>query len=182
MLTRTHPIVEGLASHVLESALDEAIDGPGRRCGVVRTNAVSQRTTVLLLRTRFHILDRGRDGRQRPLLAEDLVLTGFTGAPDRASWLSSDHVEPLLDVEADANIGPDQAQQALRRVLERFDVLRPRLDALADERGEALLEAHRRVRKAARSGTRSIKVEPHKPADVLGVYVYLPAAAVGAAS
>ena len=40
-LTRTHRIVEGLAAHVLEIALDRTRNGLGMRCGVVRTNAVA---------------------------------------------------------------------------------------------------------------------------------------------
>lgn len=175
LLTRTHPVVEGLASHVLETALDADLDGPGRRCGVVRTGAVERRTTLLLLRMRFHIVNLGRDGAERPLLAEDLALAGFAGSPDHAEWLDTATLEQLLDVEADTNIGADQAQTHIRRVLERFESLRPRLDQIAEERGQVLLDAHRRVRKATRSGVRALRIDAHKPADVLGVYVYLPA-------
>ena len=177
LLTRTHPIVEGLSAHVLETALDANLGGPGRRCGVVRTSAIKQRTILLLLRMRFHIVNLGRDGTERPLLAEDLVLAGFAGSPQHAEWLNTTSVEPLLDVEVDTNIGADQAQTHIRRVLERFESLRPRLDEIAEERGQVLLDAHRRVRKATRSGVRALKIEVHKPADVLGVYVYLPVSA-----
>jgi hypothetical protein len=160
---------------VLETALDGHLIGPGRRCGVVRTSAVERRTTLLLLRMRFHIVNLGRDGAEHPLLAEDLVLAGFAGSPDRAEWLEPEALEPLLDVHADTNIGADQAQTHISRVLERFKDLLPRLNQIADERGQALLDAHRRVRKATRSGVRALKVDVYKPADVLGVYVYLPA-------
>ena len=175
LLTRTHPVVEGLAAHVLETALDPNLDGPGKRCGVVRTNAVERRTTLLLLRLRFHIVNQGRGGTERPLLAEDLVLAAFTGSPEKAEWLPSDGVEGLLDVDADTNIGADQAQTHIKRVLDRFEDLRPYLDRIAGERGNALFDAHRRVRKATRSGVRALKVDVHRPADVLGVYLYLPA-------
>jgi len=37
-----------------------------------------------------------------------------------------------------------------------------------------LLDAHRRVRIAARETNVSHRVEPQLPCDVLGVYVYLP--------
>jgi hypothetical protein len=174
LLTRTHPVVEGLAAHILETALDKELIGPGRRCGVVRTGAVERRTTLLLLRMRFHLVNLGRDGKERPLLAEDLVLTGFTGSPENAEWLNPDTLEPLLSVTADTNIGADQAQTHIRRVLDRFAELRPRLDQIAEERGNAVLDSHRRVRKATRSGVRALKIDVHKPADVLGVYVYLP--------
>ena len=175
LLTRTHPVVEGLAAHVLETALDNHLDGPGKRCGVVRTAAVSRRTTVILLRMRFHIVNQGRDGKERPLLAEDLALVGFTGSPEHAEWLPLSDVEPLLLADADANIGSGQAQNAISRIIDRFDHLRPHLDQVAQERGEALFDAHRRVRKATRSGVRALKVDVHTPADVLGIYVYLPA-------
>jgi hypothetical protein len=179
LLTRTHPVVEGLAAHVLETALDPELVGPGRRCGVVRTNSVELRTTLLLLRMRFHIVNQGRDGKERPLLAEDLVLAGFTGSPERAEWLPPDSLETLLDVGADTNIDADQAKTHIRRVIERFEDLLPRLDRIAEERGKALFDTYRRVRKATKSGVRALRVDVHKPADVLGVYIYLPAAMGG---
>jgi len=58
--------------------------------------------------------------------------------------------------------------------VQRFGALRPHLDQVADQRGQALLDAHRRVRTASRAGVRSLSVDAHKPADVLGVFVYLP--------
>ena len=180
-LTRTHPIVEGLAAHVVETALDPALQGPGRRCGVVRTSAVDRRTTVLLLRMRFHIVNQGRDGQRAPLLAEDLALVGFRGSPEQAEWLDSGEAEALLNADADANIGAGQAQNAITRILDRFNVLKPHLRTVADAHGAALLDAHRRVRKATRSGVRALKVDVHHPADVLGVYVYMPTRAGGVA-
>lgn len=173
-VTRTHPVVEGLATHVMETALDVALVGPGKRCGVIRTKDVTLRTTVLLLRMRFHIVNQGRDGQQRPLLAEDLTLVGFRGRPDKAEWLTNKEVEPLLQAEASANIDPGIAKDSIRRILERFDVLQAHLDNVANKRGKALLDAHKRVRKATKSGVRALKVEVHNPADVLGVYLYLP--------
>ena len=83
-------------------------------------------------------------------------------------------MEPLLSAVADANIGSGQAQNVISRITDRFDDLRPQLDQVAEERGEALFNAHRRVRKATQSGVRAVKVDVHTPADVLGIYVYLP--------
>lgn len=173
-LTRTHPVVEGLAQFLLETALDPELEGPGRRCGVVRTRDVQARTTVLLLRMRFHILTRGRDGAERPLLAEDHLLVGYRGSPDQAEWLPSDEVEALVAAPPHANILPEQARDHIERIVQRFGALRPHLDQVADQRGQALLDAHRRVRTASRAGVRSLSVDAHKPADVLGVFVYLP--------
>jgi superfamily II DNA or RNA helicase len=174
LLTRTHPLVEGLAAHVLETALDPELTGVGRRCGVIRTRDVKRRTTVLLLRMRFHIVNQGRDGVARPLLAEDHLLAGFSGSPDRAEWLPRAEVEPLLAAQPHANLLPEQARDHLNRVTDRFEAVRGKLDEIAEMRGQQLFDSHRRVRKATKTGVRSLKVDVHPP-DVIGIYIYLPA-------
>ena len=176
-LSRTHPIVEGLASYVMDTALDPIGDGVARRCGVIRTSRVQKRTTLLLVRMRYHIVTRrmrGGKASEAPLLAEDCQLLAFTGSPQNAEWLDSQIAEELLRAEPEANIQPDQATHFLRQVLDGFDALRPHLDAVARQRGDELLDAHRRVRIAARETNVSHRVEPQLPCDVLGVYVYLP--------
>ncbi len=55
-LERTHPFVEGLATYVMDTALDAAAGGVARRCGAIRTGAVACRTTLLLVRCRYHIV------------------------------------------------------------------------------------------------------------------------------
>ncbi|MFH1465604.1 MAG: helicase-related protein [Pseudomonadota bacterium] len=178
VLGRTHPVVAGLASHVLEAALDPlglgAGSSPARRCGVTLTHAVRERTVLLLLRLRFHLVIRSGGDEERELLAEDAVLAAFTGSPGAPIWLADP--DSLLEAEPAANLGDDMKRPHLGRVLAREAELRPHLDALARQRGEALLEAHRRVRKAAGLGLRALRVEPHLPADLLGVFVFLPAA------
>jgi superfamily II DNA or RNA helicase len=173
-LARTHPVVEGLASHVLDTALDPLGEGVANRCGAIRTSGVSVRTTLLLVRYRFHLVT-AKGGAERPLLAEDAEVLAFTGSPAEASWLGADATKRLLDVRAEANVPPELASRAVERILDDFDVIRPVVDARARERADALKAAHRRVREAAdlRTGTR-YRVEPQLPADVLGIYVYLP--------
>jgi superfamily II DNA or RNA helicase len=173
-LSRTHPYVEGLASHMADAALDALEEAPAKRLGAVRSGMVQKRTTLLLLRLRFHIADAlGRTG---ALLAEESQLVAFRGAPGAAEWLSQEEVEALLAVAPTADISPDQQRDALERVLSEFDQVRPHLDEVAHNRAENLAECHDRVRKAmARTGAGVTKVAPELPADILGVYVYLPA-------
>jgi len=164
-----------LASYVMDAALDPLLEGVARRSGVIRTRAVEVRTTLLLVRFRYHIVTRRGDD-EIALLAEDCQTLGFTGAPQAAQWLSSEQVEPLLDAEPAANIAPQQASDFLRRVVEGFDALRGPLNEAAEARGQELLDAHRRVRSAARIKGVRYDVRPHLPPDVLGVYVLLPVA------
>lgn len=172
-LSRTHPFVEGLATYVMDSALDPQAESIARRCGVIRTKVVDKRTTLLLLRFRYHIITRQRDV-ETPLLAEECVLLAFAGAPERAEWLDANAAEKLLYARAGANTPPDQAQHFLRRVLDNFEALWPHLNAVADEHGAKLLESHRRVRTASRVTGVNYRIEAQTPPDVLGVYIYLP--------
>ncbi len=179
-LTRTHPLVESLAAYVMNSALDtaEGDDTPSaRRAGAIRTAAVQRRTTLLLLRFRYHLITKiGNEERQ--LLAEDSLTLAFEGAPDNATWLEPEAAEALLSAQPDENIHPQQAADFVERVIVGFDQISPKLNELAEARGDALLSAHIRVREAAyRRGDRrpQHRVEAQLPPDVLGIYVFLPA-------
>ncbi len=177
-LTRTHPLIESLSSFVLESALDPLngtdIKNPARRCGVIRTKAVDKRTTVLLVRFRYHIIKEKKGGENKPLLAEECGLLAFTGSPENAVWLGKDEAEKLLQASPDANVNPDQARDFVQKVIDGFDHLRPHLDETAKQLGAQLLDAHQRVRIAAKQKGVQTHVEPNLPPDVLGIYVYLP--------
>lgn len=173
-LNRTHPIVEELAAHVRDTTLDPLSDSIAHRCGVIRTRGVNRRTTLMLLRLRYHIITK-RGEEQIPLLAEDAQLVAFEGAPANATWLDAETAEQTLALQPDANVLPDQATTFLQRVLDEFDQLQPHLQEVAEQRGAELLEAHRRVRTAAQMKGVSYEVKTETP-DVLGIYIYLPVA------
>ena len=173
VLHRTHPLVEGLATHVLNSALDPLLGGLARRAGVMRSSVVATRTVLMLLRLRFHIVTTTRDG-ERNLLAEDALLTAFTGDPASPKWLAEAEAEQLAGLKPDANVPPDIATHQLLSVTEHLPGMVPMLDTFARTRGQQLLEAHRRVRTAA--GARGSYRIDHSPPDVLGIYIFLPVA------
>ncbi len=180
-LNRTHPLVEGLAAYVMDTALDSVEDPRNkpiaRRCGLIRTSAVQTRTTLLLLRLRFHIHTPSRSGREiQPLLAEESQLFAFRGSPQQAEWFDDEQaIAELLDARSQANTPQAQIQHFLRQVIDAYPTyLAPRLEDLVRERAEVLREAHRRVRRSASAIVRGVSVEPQLPPDVLGVYVYLP--------
>jgi superfamily II DNA or RNA helicase len=172
LLTRTHPVVEALAAHTLDQALDPFGTSPVSRCAVVRTRAVDRRTTLLLVRLRYHV-DTRNDGRARALLAEDALVLAFTGSPEAPRWLASADAEALIGAVPDANIPPELAVRQAGAAIDRLQELRPALETVARDRADRLLDAHRRVREAARAkGT--VTVSPQLPVDVVGVYVLLP--------
>ncbi|GAA1467249.1 DEAD/DEAH box helicase [Nocardiopsis exhalans] len=179
-LVRTDPLVGALASHVLDAALDPDTAGPrpARRCGVVRTSAVEKRTTLLLVRYRFHLTLPSRHGTKQ-LVAEDAKLLAFRGAPDRAEWLDPSEAVALLDARPDANTDPASAERSMTKILEGLPSVSDRLVEYGRELADELTESHRRVRGASGEIRRGLKVVPQEPADVLGAYVYLPAPAAG---
>lgn len=173
-LNRTHPFVEALASHVMDTALDPQTDGIAYRAGAIRTAAVATRTTLLLVRFRFDITT-SRSSAEHSQLAEECRLMAFAGAPENAEWLDTEQAEALLDAEPAANILSEQKSEFVARVVQGFDALRPHIEETARSRGEELLDAHKRVRSAARMRGMGYTVESKLPPDILGVYVFLPA-------
>jgi hypothetical protein len=173
-LNRTHPFVAGLAGYLMDTSLDTLAQGAGRRCGVIRTSKVNSRTTLLLVRFRYHILTQAADGSETPLLAEDCKILAFAGSPQNAEWLDETATVGLPDAEPEANVAPEQAAEFVRKVGGGMERLRPHLNDVARLRGQELLDSHRRVRQAARQRGVRQRVEPTLPPDVLGIYVYLP--------
>jgi superfamily II DNA or RNA helicase len=180
-LSRTHPLVEGLAAYVMDTALDSQEDPDNRplarRCGVIKTSKVQIRTTLLLARLRFHILAPARAGREpQALLAEECRLFAFRGSAQNAEWFEDEQeIEALLQARAEANLPALQIEHFLRQVTDNFSAqLGPRLAELARIRANELRESHWRVRKTAHLSVKDLSVEPQLPPDVLGLYVYLP--------
>ena len=172
-LSRTHPIVEGLATYTMDAALDPFLDGAAKRSGVIRTKAVHQTTTLLLLRFRYHIVTHKR-GEEIPLLAEECQVVGFAGREEQPTWLPSEAVENLLQATPDVNVQPQQQTQFISRTVAQLPVLQAALNGIAEQRGQELLDAHRRVRTAARQTGVRYTVRPQLPPDALGIYLLLP--------
>ncbi|MFD0415205.1 DEAD/DEAH box helicase [Streptomyces sp. NPDC127108] len=174
-LVRTDPAIGAIASYVLDSALDANTPGPrpARRCGVVTTDAVTIRTTLLLVRYRFHLTLPSRTG-ERQLVAEDARLLAYEGMPSRARWLDDEAAAALLAARASANTHEQLARNQIGRALDGLPDLAGHLTEYGTSLAAELDASHRRVRKANEEIVRGLKVVPQEPADVLGVYVYLP--------
>jgi SNF2 family DNA or RNA helicase len=179
-LDRTDPYVAAIARYVLESALDETVpdtERPARRAGVMRTSAVAKRTTLLLVRFRLHLTlpTRAADAEPRRIVAEEARVLAFRGAPQSAEWLDDNQVDGLLLATPTGNVLPEAARPLLERVVAGLDTLTPHISDVADTLADGLRQSHIRVREAAGQRVRrQITVVAQKPADVLGVYIYLP--------
>lgn len=178
VLNRTDLVVEAVANYVLESALDAHLPAEqrvARRCAVIRTDAVSTRTTLLLVRYRFHLNLPSRTG-TRQLVAEDMATLVFEGAPAKPTWLSADAVTDLLQTHPSGNVPAPQAAQFITRALDGLPDIATYLADHGEQLAQGLLQSHRRVRQASADVVRGLKVTVEPGGDILGVFVYVPPA------
>lgn len=173
-LGRTSPIVEGLAGWALDQALDPVARDArpvASRCGIISTAKVAARTTLLVGRFRYHLQIGGASG--ETLLCEEVVPLACTGSADAPTWLGKEESEALLAAKPERNLINtliDQQIELLTGALPKFQVA---LATIAKQRAQAQLEAHERVREAARTRGK-VTVSPVLPVDILGAYVLLP--------
>ena len=163
---RNHPLVEGLARHLLEEALENDNNPIAARCGFTVTDAVEKRTTLLLLRLR-HLLETP----QNQILAEECFVVGFTGSPANPLWLSAEAAMRLLQAEPVGDIPLLMKRLELAELLGRVGELEE-LHTIAEGRSHILAQSHRRVRAITKEG--QVRVKPQLPMDILGVLILQP--------
>jgi superfamily II DNA or RNA helicase len=169
-LHRSHPLVTVLAEHLLEESL-QGQSHLAARCAVTLTEAVDVVTTLYLLRLR-HQLSYVRRREPFHLMAEETLTLAIKGRAN-PEWLADETTGRLLDCQPSGNLPADQVTREIQTALAFLQSQQPRLEALAHERGQALLADHRRVREAAKD-VGQYRVSPCLPVDVIGVYVLLP--------
>ena len=173
-LGRTSPVVEGMASWLLDQALDAESRDAGAvaaRCGAIFTSAVEVRTTLLVARFRYHLASGAAGG--ETLLCEEIAPLACTGPAAAPDWLPAAEGERLMAARPERNLLPTAIDQQLSVLLPSLPVFQDSLQSVAAERAAELVEAHRRVRAAARERQR-IDVEPVLPVDLLAAFVLLP--------
>jgi hypothetical protein len=180
---RTHPLVVTLADTLLERALEsqsqaaETSDADAvARSGAAFVADVSLKTTVLLLRMR-HQLTVTRGTQTRLMLCEEAVAVAVAGAAP-LTVLKADQVRALLGTEAARNMPPPIRDRHLQQSLEALPGWTGDLEAIAQQRAQALLQDHRRIREAA-DAKGSYQVTASLPVDVMGIFVLVPAGVSG---
>lgn len=172
-LSRTHPLVAGLANYLVDTVLDPTLHSVAARAGITRVAEVERRTTLVLARFRHQIVVSRRNRPDLPLLAESAEIVGFDGPPSDPNWLDRDAVEALLTATPVGNVSDAMAQEFLGEALAELPRWRDDLDERAHELADELAASHRRVRSGSGAGGR-VEVVPTLPVDVLGVYLLMP--------
>lgn len=176
-LSRTHPIVEGLASYVLETALDDvqaAAEAPiAKRCGVTKTGGVKEKTSIVVVRIRYHLTVQRKDEVRTPLLAEEVLTLAFTGSPSSPNWLPGEQAKNVLNISPSGNLPTSLVKQQIAHLLDSLHEIRSELERISVARAELLCDAHSRIRRSTKLGGR-VTVKPLEDVDILGCFILLP--------
>jgi hypothetical protein len=170
-ISRNHLLTTALAEYLFGIALQP--DGNrniAARCGVIRSKDVEAITVLLLLRIRFLLKDKRLD---IPSFAEECIVSGFQGTIGSEKWLSQEKAESLFEgVVPSENISDNDKKYWVDTVLKDFNKAKYKIDALAKERANTLLQSYERLRKTIKSG--QVTVEPLLPMDVLTLSIIVP--------
>ena len=167
---RNHRFVEQLCQLVMANTV--AREGQrAARAAVIRTRQVHTKTTLLLFRCR-NVIEQGGGGHR--IVAEEMLLWGWSGTPDEREHLDHERASELLGaVRASSNLSPEARTSFLENELSLLDRLNQDFDELAEEQSKQLVAAHQRF-SAIVGRQRYQVVYPILPMDLMGLYVFLP--------
>jgi len=168
---RNHIFVEQLCQVIMAHSLAHEVSAGAARASVIKTDSVAVKTTILLFRVR-NVIEEKQGTHQ--IVAEEMLLWGYTGNPDESSFLYQDECKKLIDnAKPTANLTKEARASFLENELEKVPDLKSEFDAVAEERSKHLVEAHERFRKVM-GGSKFQVVYPVLPMDVMGMYILLP--------
>ncbi len=169
-LGRTHPIVALVCDAVLADAFAPAPDRRFFRSGAMATDAVGERTILLLLRFRYLLREQVDE------FAEEVVLVGFVRRDEALHWLDPKGTtvhELARKVLPVANLPDADKREHVRWALDFLKGDPAWFGPLRDWRVGELQTAHARIRKLTKAP--KLTVEPRMPPDILGCLVLVPA-------
>ena len=169
-LGRNHRFVEQLCQLVMANTV--AREGKrAARTAVIRTRQVETKTTLLLFRCR-NVIEQGKGGHQ--IIAEEMLLWGWRGAPSEREFLDHDQAKSLLrEARASSNLSPQARASFLDNELQLLEGLETEFNTLAEEQSKRLVAAHERF-SALMQKQRFQVVYPVLPMDLMGIYILLP--------
>ncbi|EJF10769.1 helicase-related protein [Pontibacter sp. BAB1700] len=169
---RNHNFVEQLCQFLLSLAFEEKGHYSRiARSAVIKTANVSKKTTLIQFRVRNVIKEVNSKNEN---ISEEMYLWGYAGSGADAEELDYTTCKQLLfEAQSTVQLSPERQAAMIENEKDVFTVQKPKFLQLAEQRAEALVEAHGQFKKLV--GGRSYEaVHPVLPPDILGVYVFIP--------
>jgi hypothetical protein len=167
---RNHMFVEQLCQLLMANSVFNA-RYRAARAAVIRTNAVKEKTTLMLFRVRNVIEERKNKGQ---LVAEEMLLWGYRGVTTNQEYLTHEEAKELLQtVRVTGDMSPQEREMYLENEIGQLNKLEEHFNDVAYNRAEHLVEAHERFSRAVGSAHYQV-VTPVLPMDKLGFYILMP--------
>ena len=167
---RNHLFVEQLCQLLMASSVRNSLYRAAR-AAVIRTSAVTKKTTLMLFRVRNVIEERKNKGQ---LVAEEMLLWGYRGVTTDQEYLTHEEAKELLrTVRVTGNMSPQEREMYLKNEMIQLNKLEDHFNAVAFKRAEHLVEAHERFSRSVGSAHYQV-VTPVLPMDKLGFYILMP--------
>ena len=171
---RSHPLISMLSSYVFEFVLSDYKDkgySLGTRCSAVETSAVDELTFVYLLRIRMQIIS-DKDSVIKSSMAEETLLAKLED--DHIVILDKEEHKKLLAARPESNLSRSYVQKMLEDGLAEYKAHPGDIASIIEERRMKLLDDIRTTRSATATTTGRLDVRACMPADMLGLYVFIP--------
>jgi superfamily II DNA or RNA helicase len=170
-LGRNHAMVETLCQVIVNNAFLQAddINRIARAC-VIRTETVTERTTIVELRMR-NVISHKASGNE--IVSEEMFLWGYHGLPQDRRWLDQMECQTLLQSEPIGETSETERKEFLTDVEDDLRGAQAMLKELALARAYHLAASHERYRIAV-GGASYQAVQPVIPPDILGIFILIP--------
>jgi superfamily II DNA or RNA helicase len=171
MLTRMHPVIAAYCDAVLGRAMGPNPDPRFARCSAMVTDAVTVRTVCVLLRLRYLLHDVVDE------FAEEIVLAAFHRRGGEVSWVQPwDSARGLLaDARPRGNLDEAEQQGHIQWALDLLGTNHEWHQPIIEWRTTVLRDSNDRLRSLLKAN--SLRITPHTPPDILGLYVLVPGGA-----
>ena len=171
---RNHIFVEDISRMVVNDTVNGG-DYAASRAMVLKTDSVTEKTIVLLMRVRSVIRDKKTTSHE--LVGEEMVFFGYRGNIDERNFLKAEESKELF-FNARASGSTDVlSQKAIFNAELRWSQdeagLRKYTDDVAMERASHLVNSFTQYRTYL-NATEYQVVEPVLPMDMIAAYIYLP--------
>jgi len=170
-VSRNHPLTNTLAEYLFNTAFQEGGNREiAARCGVIRSRDVNQIITLLLLRYRF-LIQIGQN--ESSSIAEKCFVTGFEGTIRSEKWFEVEKAERLFNQVVPSSIVSDNDRKHWAGlILNDFELTKQKLEKIAEDQAQEIMQSYERVRKAIKGKKASVK--PLLPGDILAISIILP--------
>ena len=173
---RNHIFVEDLSRGVMNDTINSG-NLAACRAMVLETDAVSIKTTVLLMRVRNVIRDKRSTARQ--IVGEEMIFFGFRGGMDNRDLLEQEECSSLfLNAKASGNLDISSQKALFNSTISWIQSnqdLHTYTDETAINRANRLVESFTRYRTYLSTSEYQV-VEPVLPMDVIAAYIFIPKA------